>query len=58
MEKINLTIGRFQPFTQGHLNMVKEGKNKCIIYQIKPSEMPESLKSLKISGKSVKKKIQ
>lgn len=55
MEKINLTIGRFQPFTQGHLNMVKEGKNKCIIYQIKPSEMPESLKSLKISGKSVKK---
>lgn len=54
MEKINLTIGRFQPFTQGHLNMVKEGKNKCIIYQIKPAEIPDNLKAFKISGKVVK----
>lgn len=55
MEKMNITVGRFQPFTQGHLNMIKEGDNRCIIYQIKPTEMPDNIKNLKISGKAVKK---
>lgn len=55
MEKINMTIGRFQPFTKGHLNMVNEGNAKCIIYQIKPQGVPESLKGWKVNGKIVKK---
>lgn len=55
MEKINMTVGRFQPFTQGHLNMVNEGEGPCIIYQIKPAEMPNSIADLKIKGKKAKK---
>ena len=23
-KKLNITVGRFQPFTQGHLNMINE----------------------------------
>ena len=46
-QKINMTIGRFQPFTQGHLNMVNEGEAPCIIYQIKPSDI-QSLKNWKV----------
>ena len=41
MEKINMTVGRFQPFTKGHLNMVIEGDAPCIVYQIKPAGIPE-----------------
>lgn len=55
MEKINMTVGRFQPFTQGHLNMVNEGNAKCIIYQIIPPSLPNSISDLKIKGKKVKK---
>ena len=55
MEKINFTIGRFQPFTQGHLNMILEGEAPCIIYQIKTSEIPDTLKGYKIAGKVIKK---
>ena len=54
-QKLNLTIGRFQPFTKGHENMVNEGEAPCIIYQIKPSGIPESIKGLKILGRVVKK---
>ena len=55
MEKINFTIGRFQPFTQGHLNMILEGEAPCIIYQIKTAEIPDTLKGYKIAGKVIKK---
>lgn len=55
MEKINMTVGRFQPFTKGHENMVNEGEAPCIIYQIKPSGIPESIKGLKILGRVIKK---
>lgn len=33
-----MTIGRFQPFTQGHLNMVNEGDSPCIIYRMNSSD--------------------
>lgn len=33
-----MTIGRFQPFTQGHLNMVNEGDAPCIIYRMNSSD--------------------
>lgn len=36
-KKLNMTIGRFQPFTQGHLNMVNEGDAPCIIYRMNSS---------------------
>ena len=50
-----MTVGRFQPFTKGHENMVNEGESPCIIYQIKPNGIPESIKGLKILGRIVKK---
>lgn len=50
-----MTVGRFQPFTKGHENMVNEGEAPCIIYQIKPNGIPESIKGLKILGRVVKK---
>lgn len=54
-QKINMTIGRFQPFTQGHLNMVNEGDGPCIIYRINSSnKLPSSLNDLKVSGRRVK----
>ena len=55
MQKLNFTIGRFQPFTKGHLNMVVEGNAPCIIYQIKPAGIPETLKGYKVAGRVVKK---
>lgn len=55
MKKLNFTIGRFQPFTKGHLNMVVEGNAPCIIYQIKPAGIPETLKGYKVAGRVVKK---
>lgn len=57
-KKINMTVGRFQPFTLGHLNMIKEGTNNnapCIIYQIKSKDVPESLNGWKVGSKVVKK---
>lgn len=50
-----MTVGRFQPFTKGHLNMVVEGEAPCIVYQIKPAGIPESLKGYKVAGRVVKK---
>ena len=55
MQKLNMTVGRFQPFTQGHLNMLNEGEASCVIYQIKPQGIPETLKGLKVSGRVFKK---
>ena len=52
MKKINITIGRFQPFTQGHLNMLKDGKNPCIIYKISSSIQDGPIK---IKGKLAKR---
>ena len=50
-----MTVGRFQPFTKGHLNMVIEGDGPCIIYQMIPAGIPETLKGYKVGGRVVKK---
>lgn len=50
-KKVNITIGRFQPFTQGHLNMILEGELPCIIYRINSSDRDPS----KIKGKKISK---
>jgi len=39
-QKLNMTIGRFMPFTKGHLNMVLEGDAPCIVYRINSSDKP------------------
>lgn len=53
-QKINMTLGRFQPFTQGHLNMVNEGEAPCIIYRINSSnkKIERKKKGIKIASKS------
>ena len=53
-QKLNMTIGRFQPFTQGHLNMVNEGDGPCIIYRINSSDkkIERKKKGIKIGSKS------
>ena len=53
-QKINVAVGRFQPFTLGHLNMVNEGGYPCIVYQMLPPELPDSLNDLKIKGSKAK----
>ena len=55
MKKVNITIGRFQPFTKGHLNMILEGGEPCIIYRINSSKTDEDLAKIKVKGKVVKK---
>ena len=54
MKKLNIAIGRFQPFTQGHLNMVNEGEAPCIIYRINSSNktIERKKKGIKIASKS------
>ena len=54
MKKLNITIGRFQPFTQGHLNMVNEGEAPCIVYRINSSnkEIQRTKNGIKIGSKS------
>ena len=54
MEKINMTIGRFQPFTLGHLNMINEGEGPCIVYRINSSNktIERKKKGIKIGSKS------
>ena len=50
-----MTIGRFQPMTQGHLNMINEGEAPCIVYRINSSgKMPETLKGFKVGGRIIK----
>lgn len=53
-QKLNMTIGRFQPFTQGHLNMVNEGEAPCIVYRINSSnkKIERKKKGIKIASKS------
>ena len=54
MKKLNMTIGRFQPFTQGHLNMINEGEGPCIVYRINSSNktIERKKKGIKIGSKS------
>lgn len=55
--QINMTIGRFQPFTLGHLNMINECTNNnapCIIYQIRTKDIPKTLNGWKVGSKIVK----
>lgn len=54
-QKINITIGRFQPFTKGHLNMIMEGELPCIVYRINSSKADEDTSKIKVKGKVVKK---
>lgn len=54
-KKVNITIGRFQPFTKGHLNMIIEGELPCIIYRINSSKADSDMSKLKVKGKVVKK---
>ena len=54
-QKVNITIGRFQPFTNGHLNMILEGELPCIIYRISSSKADSDMNKLKVKGKVVKK---
>lgn len=54
-QKVNITIGRFQPFTQGHLNMIIEGDAPCIVYRINSSKADEDTSKIKVKGKVVKK---
>ena len=53
--KVNITIGRFMPFTQGHLNMIIEGDAPCIVYRINSSKADEDTSKIKVKGKVVKK---
>ena len=53
--KTNIAIGRFQPFTQGHLNMIIEGDAPCIVYRINSSKADEDTSKIKVKGKVVKK---
>lgn len=55
VNKVNITIGRFQPFTQGHLNMIMEGELPCIVYRINSSKSEEDNSKIKVKGKVVKK---
>lgn len=55
MKKVNITIGRFQPFTKGHLNMIVEGELPCIVYRINSSKSDEDVSKIKVKGKVVKK---
>lgn len=54
-QKTNITIGRFMPFTQGHLNMIIEGDAPCIVYRINSSKADEDNSKIKVKGKVVKK---
>lgn len=58
LKKINMTVGRFQPFTLGHFDMIQKGSINnapCIIYQIKSKDIPESLNGWKVGSRTVKK---
>ena len=55
-KKLNITVGRFQPFTQGHLNMINEGEAPCIVYRINSNDkVPNTLKGFKVAGRVIKK---
>ena len=49
-----MTLGRFQPMTKGHLNMINEGDAPCIIYRINSTDkLPETLSQLKVENRKV-----
>ena len=51
-----MTIGRFQPMTVGHNNMIIEGDAPCIVYRINSSnKIPNNIKGWKVGGRVVKK---
>ena len=54
MKKLNITIGRFMPMTQGHINMINEGDASCIVYRINSSnkEILRTRYGIKIGSKS------
>jgi len=54
MKKLNIAVGRYQPFTQGHLNMVNEGEGPCIVYRINSSNktIERKKRGIKIGSKS------
>ena len=55
-KKLNMAVGRFQPFTQGHLNMINEGEELCIVYRINSTDkVPDTLKGFKVDGRVIKK---
>jgi len=55
-KKVNITIGRFQPFTRGHLNMIEEGELPCIVYRINSSDRdPSKIKGKKISKQEIER---
>ena len=55
-KKLNMAVGRFQPFTQGHLNMINEGEAPCIVYRINSTDkVPDTLKGFKVGGRVIKK---
>ena len=58
-QKINLTIGRFQPFTKGHENMINEGDAPCIVYQLSSAdaEIQTTRNGIKIGSKTYKKDV-
>lgn len=53
-QKLNIAIGKYQPFTQGHLNMINEGEAPCIVYRINSSNktIERKKKGIKIGSKS------
>lgn len=54
--KTNIAIGRFQPFTKGHINMINEGGYRCLVFRINSDDIIKSLGQFKIKGKLVSKK--
>ena len=51
-----MTIGRFQPMTVGHNNMIIEGDAPCIVYRINSlNKIPNNIKGWKVGGRVVKK---
>lgn len=58
MEKLktNIAIGKFQPFTKGHINMINEGGYRCFVFRINSDNIIKPLGQFKIKGKLVSKK--
>ena len=56
MEKVNITIGKFQPFTKGHINMINDGGYRCFVFRINTDDIIKPLGQFKIKGKLVSKK--
>lgn len=48
--KTNITIGRFQPFTKGHLDMIQSSSLPCIIYRINSTGRDLSVRGKKITA--------